>query len=414
MKNGASICLVTPGHLSSTPRIVKAADALAAAGHRVHVVAGAHYAPAEPLDAAILASAQWTTTRVRYLDGVAGALRRLRRRLARRRLALGPAPLALAARAQHAGVAALVRAAARVQAPFYFGGGGVAGLAATAMAARRTGASYGFDAEDWHEGESEFVLADPAERAAVHAVLHALLPDARVVTCAAPLIGEAFGAIRRQPPVCVLNVFPLAQAPAAPVAPAAVSADRPAVLYWFSQTIGPGRGLEAVIDTMGRMRVPAELHLRGFVDDDYRRRLLAHAATAGARPPVFLPPASADAMVRLAAGAHLGLSLEQTQPPNRDLCLTNKIFTYVLAGLPQLLTPTRAQRALAPELGEAALLLAGDPGLDAATIDTWLGDPKRQAPARDRAWTLGRTRFNWDREQTILLDALTPHLPGAR
>jgi len=409
MNAGVSICLITPGHLASTPRLVKAADALAGAGHRVHVVAGRHFAPAEPLDAAILAQAQWTCTRVAYAAGTAGAVRRLLRQLARRRLARHPAALALAARAQHAGATALMAAAARVPAAFYFGHGGVAGLAAAAAAAGRRGVAYGFDAEDWHEEESDFVRHDPAERAAVRGLLRAFLPGARVVTCAAPLIGEAFARTYGVAPVCVLNVFPRAEAPAAPVPPPTPTADQPATLYWFSQTIGPGRGLEGLLDVLGRLRTPATLHLRGFVDDAYREALTARAAAAGARPPVFLPPAPAAEMARLAAGAHLGLSLEQSQPPNRDLCLTNKIFTYLLAGVPVALTPTRAQRALAPELGDAAVMVDLDtPDETAAALDAWL--ERRAVPAAAAAWRLGCDRFNWDREQAVLLAALAPLL----
>jgi len=37
------ICLLTPGHVASTPRLVKEADALVDAGYRVHVVAGRHF-----------------------------------------------------------------------------------------------------------------------------------------------------------------------------------------------------------------------------------------------------------------------------------------------------------------------------------------------------------------------------------
>jgi hypothetical protein len=111
-------------------------------------------------------------------------------------------------------------------------------------------------------------------------------------------------------------------------------------------------------------------------------------------------------MVRLAAGAHLGLSLEQSSPPNRDLCLTNKIFTYLLAGVPVALTPTTAQRALARELGAAALLLAqDDPSSAAATLDRWFAADQPGVAAT--AWRLGQERFNWDREQSILLDAVT-------
>ena len=39
----------------------------------------------------------------------------------------------------------------------------------------------------------------------------------------------------------------------------------------------------------------------------------------------------------------MGLSLEESRPRNRDLCLTNKVFVYLLAGIPQLLSHTAAQ-----------------------------------------------------------------------
>ena len=35
-----SVCIVSPGHLASNPRVVKEADALHGAGYRVTVIAG--------------------------------------------------------------------------------------------------------------------------------------------------------------------------------------------------------------------------------------------------------------------------------------------------------------------------------------------------------------------------------------
>ena len=43
--------------------------------------------------------------------------------------------------------------------------------------------------------------------------------------------------------------------------------------------------------------------------------------------------------------------------PNRDICLTNKAFTYLLAGIPVLLSRTTAQSELAVELGDATELV---------------------------------------------------------
>jgi hypothetical protein len=110
-------------------------------------------------------------------------------------------------------------------------------------------------------------------------------------------------------------------------------------------------------------------------------------------------------MARLAASAHLGLSLEQSFPRNRDLCLTNKIFTYLLAGVPVALTPTQAHRALAPELGAAAVNVElGAPAATAERLDQWFGSEVANAAAT--AWRLGVDRFNWEREKSLLLAAV--------
>lgn len=410
MVSTPDVCLITPGHLTSTPRLVKVANSLASAGYSVHVVAGRYFAPAEQLDLTILAAAEWSCTHVAYHRGIGGILSRLRRQFARRGMLHSSRPSTLTAtRALHAGVPALVTAAIRVPAAFYFGFGGVPGLAAAATAAAQRSVAYGFDAEDWHEGESDLVQQNQALARAVPHVLGELLPRASFVSAASPPIAEAYARTYSVKPVCLLNVFPLAEAPGAPATRPLPTEQQPAALYWFSQTIGPGRGLEQMIDVLARMRTPTRLELRGFVADAYRTELTSRVRAAEARVPLFLPPAPASEMVRLASHAHLGLSVEQSAPPNRDLCLSNKIFTYLLAGVPVALTPTAAQRALAPDLGSAALIVdLTEPSTAAANLDRWFsGQP---AAAAAEAWRLGHERYNWDHEQHVLLDALRPYL----
>lgn len=395
------ICLITPGHLASTPRIVKNADALAAAGYRVHVISGRHFPPADSLDATLLATAKWASTRVDYLAGWRGLSARIFQRIARRRIGPSFTSWRLAARALHTGHHALVAAAISTGARFFYGHGGVAGLAAAAAAARQPNTAFGFDAEDWHEEETDSLQTEPHRLAAIRLLLRAFLPRATFLTCAAPLIGQAYAAAYHVESTCLLNVFPLAEGPAAPRVPAPPSDREPAVLYWFSQTIGPGRGLEALIDTITHLRTPVVLHLRGFASPDYCDSLRARAGRLADRV-VVLPPAPPHEMARLASGAHLGLSLEQSTPRNRDLCLTNKIFTYLLAGVPVALTPTAAQNALLSPLGPAALSLSfTDPSATAATLDHWLIHKAPDAAAH--AWRLGQDRFNWDHERTTLI-----------
>jgi hypothetical protein len=65
----ATICLVTPGHLGSNPRIVKEADALTEHGYQVHVVFAQTHQRDLDRDASILAKSRWQAHPVRGMGG---------------------------------------------------------------------------------------------------------------------------------------------------------------------------------------------------------------------------------------------------------------------------------------------------------------------------------------------------------
>ena len=399
-----SICLITPGHLSSAPRVVKEASALAGAGYDVHVVAGNHFAPATVLDETLVAAASWQSHFVNYASpGYAG--RKLARRLARLLVTQVPSP-ALAARALHAECLRFARIAANFPARLYLGHS-LAGLVSAALAARKNSTAYGFDAEDFHDEETASIAEDPRERTIRRLLHQSFLPGCAHFTAASPLISDAYATRYGPRAIPVLNAFPLSEAPA-PVDTPPVSSDRPAVFYWFSQTIGPGRGLEKVLSIMGRMRTPAALHLRGFVSATYGQSLRHLAQSLGLRHPItFLPPAAPGEMARLAATADLGLSTETPPPWNRDLCLTNKIFCYLLAGIPQLLSLTTAQGRIAADLGAAALLADLDqPDAAAVLLDQFFSNPARVRAARVAAFTASRQRYCWDLEKEGFLSSV--------
>jgi hypothetical protein len=232
-----------------------------------------------------------------------------------------------------------------------------------------------------------------------------LLTGCQHLTAASPLIAETYERRYGKRPLTILNVFPLAEAPSDPVETPYLKGEGPPTLYWFSQTVGSGRGLEQIVAAMGRMTIPAVLHLRGNPASGYRQSLEAHAAACGAGGRVIWhPPASPDEMVRIAAGHDLGLALELTDPPNRAICLTNKAFTYLLAGIPTVFSRTPAQEWLAREVGEASLVTdPGDPVALASQLDGILLDRNRLAVRRATAWRIGRERFNWDAEQGVFL-----------
>jgi len=312
----------------------------------------------------------------------------------------GKIPVSFAARAYGGPVGALREATRRIAADLYIAHY-VAALPAAAAAADEHGGMLGFDAEDFHAGEA---IGGPA--AAMHAkmvdvVERALLPSCTHLTAAAPLIAEAYAARYGVAlPTTVLNVFPIDMA--STDANAASSAVR---AYWFSQTIGPDRGLQAFLQAMAGSRTRIELDIRGSDRWRHGEKLLAVARELGIGERVRLLPVGAPQdMVRMAAAYDLGLSLETDVSESRRLCLTNKIFTYLAAGVPVVLSDTPAQRALAPALGAAALVVSlAAPDVMATALDGFVGaldDAKRQA------LRLGRERYNWEIEKKVLLQAV--------
>jgi glycosyltransferase involved in cell wall biosynthesis len=117
--------------------------------------------------------------------------------------------------------------------------------------------------------------------------------------------------------------------------------------------------------------------------------------------------AAPDQMVGLAAAYDIGLSLETEVTESRRLCLTNKIFTYLLAGVPVMMSDTPAQRILAPDLGAAAALVSlTDPEGMAGALDRLAQSAAALNEAKATASRLGRQRYNWDVEKQVLLDSV--------
>ncbi len=401
----ASICIVTTGQPSTNPRAVKEADALTAAGYDVRMV-GAHWADwADLTDAAVMASRPWTCELVEWRRAQAPIRfwhTRLRHHGARAVLGwpgLGQWALSAAVSRLTPELAARAR---RERADLYIAHN-LGALPPAAAAARRWGAKVAFDAEDFHSGQFSEFDRSRAWRATVEAE-RAWIPSCDYVTAASPGIAEAYAPLCDRRPVLVRNVFPLADRP--PRAPAG-SSDSVLRLYWFSQTIGPGRGLEDVIRAMGQLpRGSVELHLRGTWFSSYEGELRAVAEEAGVDQSCVQthPPAEPDELVRLASRWDIGLVLETGETPNSEVLQSNKILTYLLAGVPFLSSDTMGHQELAERApGAGWLFRRGDVGALAGILARLLGHRAEVREAAARAWELGEAQFNWDREQHVFL-----------
>ena len=402
-----SICLVSPGHLASNPRLVKEADALVEKGHRVHVIYGETFTPAISRDADVLRKAKWSSQKVSLFSDRGRGLRwRAGQKLAYSLFKKGVGGTEVLCRASHPLFPGLRRAAFRHKADLYVGHC-LPALPVVVAAAARNDSRCAFDAEDFHSGENEAAGDGAVSNRLARKIESRFLIRCDYLSAASPLIAQAYHETYGVEPTTLLNVFPLEEAGCpepAPVLPA---------FYWFSQTVGPGRGLEEMIAILRALSRPVRLDLRGHASADYRRTLESLAQDSGVEVRL-LPPDAPATMAPHATGYTAGLALEKRQPMNRDICLTNKAFTFLLAGIPVILSKTLAQEALAAELGGAAMLIdLTKPVESSASLATWLDSPEQQAKARMHSIHLGRERFNWDNEKQKLLELVHTSRPAS-
>ena len=144
--------------------------------------------------------------------------------------------------------------------PVDFVYGGTSGaIAATAEAGRRLRVPFAVDFEDFHCGEHSGPDEAPCNVIG-RAAMRDAADGAAFVTAGSQAIAEACAVRLGIAATPIHNVFPL---------PDREPDFRPVHrdefrVYWFSQTIGPYRGLEDMLQALGRVPRASSLNLRGI------------------------------------------------------------------------------------------------------------------------------------------------------
>jgi glycosyltransferase involved in cell wall biosynthesis len=278
-----------------------------------------------------------------------------------------------------------------------------AGLPVAAWAAQRWNARLGFDCEDLlSEG-----TRDPVE--IVKVIERSYLRRCNYISIPSTAMARRLEAIYNVPrPTVLYNVFPLRLADG--MEPPSQRPPHPSIrLHWFSQTIGPDRGIEDAVQALQWVGDGVELHLRGQIGGNYRSQLDRLAANCGARDRLFFHPlVDHDELIRTISAFDIGLALERPDDPNYSLTVTNKVFSYLLAGLPVVATQTPGHREALSRIPSASIMYAaGDARELAACLGPWLRNPGRLRTAQQCAWEVARETFCWERESTGFLDLLS-------
>lgn len=409
----ARIVLLSGSSLSHNPRVLKAAGALQRAGHEVTVLGAWLDVDLKAQDQRLLQSVPFRfvpvldTTRADRRAATAQLVRRARRKAAH----LMHRALGRESREQLGYTTAALLAHARdIAADLFIAHSEPALYAAWRLMRERR--RVGVDMEDWFSED----LLPQARKDRPLKLLRFL--EGEVLRCGAyascpsramsKALAAAYGG---KAPVVIYNAFAWAERPTAPD----VRRDRrdPALpsICWYSQTLGPGRGIEDLIAALSLLSGQAELHLRGRVAPGMEAWIRNRLPEAW-QPRVFIHPlVPNDELAERVAEHDIGFAGETPGCRSRDLTVTNKMLQYLLGGLAVIASDTAGQREVYAQAPGAVLLYdAGDPRALAQALGSLLESPDRLRCAKAAALRAAQELFCWERQEPGLLSEVTSAL----
>lgn len=124
--------------------------------------------------------------------------------------------------------------------------------------------------------------------------------------------------------------------------PKVVSSDVKRIV-WFSQRVGPHRGIEQLVEALQYVHEPSELHLLGNVTPEYKSEIVSKISSITSHTVVFHDPIPHHELTTFLNQFDLGVATEMEVDENRKLTITNKILQYLQSGIKVLATNTPGQ-----------------------------------------------------------------------
>jgi glycosyltransferase involved in cell wall biosynthesis len=235
------------------------------------------------------------------------------------------------------------------------------------------------------------------------ALEHLFAPGARAVITVNDAIGLRMRRRYRVRDLTILHNFPHRQVPPADrrllrghLPPE--YRERPLLLYQGRLTAH--RGIEVFVETVARVPHAAGVIVGGGPMEAAFKALAAERGLVGRL--AFVPQVPWEELAAYTAGADLGFCLSQNTCENNYLALPNKLFEYLMVGVPVVVSdyPVLRKYVVGEEVG--VVIPPDDPARIATVIGELLQHPGRLAAMHQNALRVSQTKYNWESQEDVL------------
>lgn len=212
---------------------------------------------------------------------------------------------------------------------------------------------FAFDMEDYHPGEVIYHVNKGEEVQRRIKMFKSILPKASYVSYGSPLIEEKTTDLLKQNRTSIPKGFALNNTFRYSDFSFTACNDNRVHFVWFSQTISYGRGIDLILPVLNLHKDKVRLTLIGNMDNNFYKKVLSQYESF-----LDIKEALPQSNLHKEIGCYdIGLALEQTVDENKSLCLSNKIFAYLLSGLYVIATSTKAQAKLMSSLSHHGVVV---------------------------------------------------------
>jgi hypothetical protein len=380
-----SICIISHQHLCRNPRVLKESIALKNAGYEVTILTSI-YSPKLLIEDCKLLD----NTRINYIFynnltyiSITSFFNRAKNKLGRwanrwgleSKWALGYAPTQCIKKALSQNADLYI---CHQELPSYIG-----------TLLLKKGKKVAFDIEDWYSKD----LLQKDQKFRPLKLLQktestALKLSQLVYTTSLPMAKALADKYKSKMPEVIYNSFP-SFSTSNPIA----KTNKAIKLIWISQTIGPGRGLEEIVQSLNTVNnINFELNLRGNISDEYKNNLKNNLKNNNHRIN-FLSLIPNNEIQRDLVNYDIGLATEPNYPLNKDLTISNKIFHYLSVGLPVIASSTQGQLSLGNDFENLIFYFNNNEELIKIFSTIQKEEIKEK---REKIFSIYKLKFDWD------------------